>query len=98
MSNEKTFRANEVCEALNISIHTLQKWYQWEKYELRDGIVSQKYLPEPTKILDQRGKPKTWTEKQIQQLQEFKKSIVSGRHGRYGKYTNPLHKKEEVNE
>jgi hypothetical protein len=95
MSNEKIYLIDEVCEILKVSTHTLQKWYQWERYELRDGIVSENYLPIPNKLTNKRGKPKFWTENQIKELQKFKNEIVMGRNGRFGKYSNPLHKKEE---
>lgn len=96
MSNEKMYLIDEVCEKLNISTHTLQKWYQWERYELKDGVVTENYLPIPNKLTDRRGKPKVWSEKQLKELQKFKNEMVMGRNGRYGKYSNPLHKKEEV--
>lgn len=98
MSNEKTYRANEVCEILGISIHTFQKWYQWEKAQLKDGSITKNYLPVPEKLTNQRGKPKYWTEKQVQQLKEYKSTIVVGRYGKYGKYSNPLHNKKEETE
>lgn len=98
MSNEKTYLLNEVCEEVNISIHTLQKWYQWERYELKEGLVSKNYLPIPTKLTDKRGKPRIWTESQVEELKKFKENMVIGRKGRFGKYSNPLHKKEETNE
>jgi hypothetical protein len=99
MTNEQKYRADEVCEQVGISPHTLIRWYYWENCELRDGIVEERYLPIPQKDISMRGKPKFWTKKQVEQLKEFKNNMVNGRHGRYGKYSNPLHKKEDkVNE
>jgi len=92
MSNEKKYRVDEVCEKVGISQHTMIRWYYWEGCELRDGVITERYLPIPEKDISKRGKPKYWTEEQIEQLKEFKKNMVVGRHGRYGKYSNPLHK------
>lgn len=92
MSEQKTYRIDELCKELDVSIHTLQKWYQWEKMGLKDGSVVVPYLPEPQKLLDKRGKPKIWTQEQLKELKEYKSTIVVGRYGKYGKYSNPLHK------
>lgn len=94
MQNEKMYRVDDVCKELGISTHTLLKWYQWEQYELRDGKVDKNYLPIPEKNLHMKGRPKFWTADQIAELKAFKESIVFGRHGRYGKYSNPLHKED----
>ncbi len=95
MSNEKTYRINDVCKELGISVHTIQKWYQWERYALEDGSAKKHYLPQPQKLMDQRGKPKFWTEAQLKELKKYKDSIVVGRYGKYGKYSNPLHKEDK---
>lgn len=92
MSDEKIYLRDELCKALGISVHTLQKWYQWEKYELKDGTVKHSYLPKPQKVAGRRGSPKYWTESQLELLRDYKSTIVVGRHGKYGKYTNPYHK------
>lgn len=97
MTNEKLYKVDEVCEQLQISPHTLLKWYQWEKYSIRDGKVTEQFLPQPIKLENQKGQPKAWTQEQIEQLKVFKENMVFGRNGRFGKYSNPLHnqKKEE---
>lgn len=95
MSTQKIYRADEICELLGISIHTLQKWYQWERYSLADGTVKEHYLPIPERLTNRRGKPKVWSEKQLKQLRKYKESIVVGRYGKYGKYTNPAHKENK---
>lgn len=97
MSSEKTYRRNDLCEVLGISVHTLQKWYQWERYSLSDGTVTEKYLPEPHVFETERGKPQYWTEEQLEQLKAYRDSIVVGRKGKYGKYTNPHWHEKEVN-
>lgn len=93
MTQQKIYRTGEVCELLNISPHTFAKWYQWERAQLKDGSITERYLPVADKLTNQRGKPKIWTQEQVEQLREYKNSIVYGRHGKYGKYSNPLHNK-----
>lgn len=92
MSNKKVYRIDEVCQMLEVSVHTLQKWYQWEHRALIDGTETEPYLPVPEKIMNERGKPKVWTEKQVKALKKYADSIVVGRNGKYGKYSNPDHK------
>lgn len=92
MSNEKMFNANEVCAELNITFWTLRNWYQWESLALREGNISSKYLPEPIRDCTKKGKPRLWTESMIEALKNYKSTIVTGRNGVYGVYTNPSHK------
>lgn len=92
MSNKKVYRIDEVCKELNVSVHTLQKWYQWESRSLIEGTITERYLPVPEKLMNERGKPKIWTSSQIKELKKYASSIVVGRNGKYGRYTNPLHK------
>ena len=95
MTNEKLYKVDEVCEQLQISPHTLLKWYQWERYSIRDGKVDSTYLPQPEKLKSSKGQPKVWTQEQIEELRVFKSNMVVGRNGRFGKYSNPLHKEEK---
>lgn len=97
MSDEKIYLRDELCNELGISVHTLQKWYQWERYELSDGTVKQPYLPQPQQMEGLRGSPNYWTAEQLEILKKHKESMVVGRNGRYGKYSNPHHKEEVAN-
>lgn len=88
--NEKMYNINEVCEKLKITIWTLKNWYSWEKKRVKDG--AEPYLPVPVKMVHQKGMPNMWTEDMIVQLKHYKSTIVLGRNGVYGMYTNPSHK------
>jgi len=92
MNNTKNYRADDVCEALGISIFTLTNWYRWQRKDIKAGEISEPYLPEPTRDSTQKGKPRVWTENDVKELANFKKHIVAGRNGIYGKYTNPCYK------
>lgn len=82
----------EVAEKLGISIYTLKNWYKWQRKRLREGLVSEPYLPEPDVDAHAKGSPRLWDDKMIEQLITYKNSIVIGRNGIYGKYSNPYHK------
>lgn len=91
MSNEKKYRVYELCEALGISFYTLSNWYRYQSKRLEAGEVTEKYLPEPIRLEDIKGKPRIWTETMLEELREYQKNIVTGRNGIYGKYSNPLY-------
>ena len=42
MSNNKTYKAIEVCNELNISINTLTNWYRWQNNLLKNGEITKK--------------------------------------------------------
>ena len=86
------FTKQEVCEMLGISIHTLRTWYGWQFKLLKEGKIKKPYLPEPEKLTNKKGKPCVFSDKQIEQLKEYQHSIVHGRNGAYGMFSNPLHK------
>ena len=92
MSNNKTYKAIEVCNELNISINTLTNWYRWQNNLLKTGEITKKYLPEPSKLEHEKGKPRIWTQAMVDELKEYKSSIVFGRNGVYCKFSNPNHK------
>ncbi len=92
MKTSKFILKNEVCEILGVSVHTFDKWYNWQYKLLKEGKIEKPYLPKPTPLLDQRGKPNGWTNKQIKELVEYQKSIIHGRNGTYGMYSNPMHR------
>lgn len=85
------FTKPQVAEQLGVSIHTLTKWYEWESKLLKDGKITERYLPIPTKDYTKKGSPNTFSEEQIEQLKTYQSSIVHGRNGVYGGYSNPLH-------
>ena len=89
MNNEKLYTEIELCEILNISNWTLKSWYLWESRDIKKGM--DRYLPVPIKLSDRRGRPKRWTNDMVKQLQEYQKSIVKGRNGVHGEYSNPVH-------
>ena len=92
MINEKTYTADEICELLNISKFTFQHWYDLQSKQIRDGLITEKYLPEPIRLEGMRGKPRRWTDKMVNTLRKYKEGIVIGRNGIYGVYTNPNYK------
>lgn len=91
MSNEKMFTADEVCKELKITIYTLRNWYNWERKQLEAGNVSSSYLPEPIRNVHAKGKPRMWSKEMVLQLKDYQKTIVMGRNGNYGMYSNPMH-------
>lgn len=82
----------EVCKILGISVHTFAKWYEWQSRLLKEGKITEPYLPQPQPLITLRGKPNGFTDEQIEQLKQYQKTIVHGRNGVYGIYSNPLHK------
>ena len=92
MSENKTYSQTELCEELNISTHTLTHWYSLEAVQLKEGLITEKYLPEPIRISDRRGKPRVWTQEMVDALRTYQSKIVTGRNGIYGAYSNPNHK------
>ena len=102
MKNEKLYKTNEVCEILNISNWTFINWYRWERKQVANNEC-EPYLPVPDRIMNEKGRPRVWTTEMVEQLKKFKAGIVTGRNGKYGKYSNPNHfntrkyKKSELN-
>lgn len=92
MAKKKMYNVNELCEALEISYFTLTNWYKWENKRLKSGEVTEHYLPEPYRMKGQRGNPRAWDTKMLKALKKYKSSIVIGRNGIFGEYTNPVHK------
>ncbi len=86
---EYIYSKKDVCDNLGISEFTLDTWYLWESRDIKSGDVSQHYLPIPVKDKSLKGCPRRWSLDMIIDLKEFQKSIVKGRNGKYGKYTNP---------
>lgn len=95
MNEQKKYTIREAADMLNISPHTLQRWYHWQMRELTEGVIEEEYLPKPERLKSKRGAPNVWTSEQIEELRKHKESIVVGRNGRYGKYTNPQHHEKE---
>lgn len=90
--NKKYYNIDETCKKLKISRQTLNNWYRWEMHQLKDGIVTAHYLPIPMKDIKMRGKPRYWDDDMIDILKVYKKSMIIGRNGKFGKFTNPSHK------
>lgn len=90
MTENKMFKADDVCKALHITIYTLRNWYSWEKKIVESG--GEKYLPQPIILEHTKGKPRIWDAEMVEQLKEYQKTIVTGRNGVYGIYSNPFHK------
>ena len=74
-----------------MSWFTLTHWYDLQTKLLRDGMITETYLPEPIRLTQERGKPRRWTQTMLDALREYQKNIVVGRNGIYGMYTNPDH-------
>lgn len=95
MPNTKTMREykfDEVVKKLGITGYTLNNWYRYEKKELLAGEIDKPYLPQPSRDNTAIGRPRIWTEEQVKQLKAYAKSVVVGRNGKFGKYSNPHHK------
>lgn len=88
-------KADEVCNILGITIWTLTNWYQWERISLEDGTITERVLPTPTKITNVKGKPRMWSDEQIEELRQFQTAIVRGRNGVMAKVTNPKSRRRE---
>ena len=92
MTNEKGYTVSEVSNMLNVSEHTLASWYRWERKRLGDGTIKHHYLPEPLRDTETRGRPRIWTKEMVEELMEYKSTIIVGRNGINGLYSNPMHK------
>lgn len=93
MQNKNLLNAKELCEKLNISSYTLASWYRWENKMIREGLITERYLPTPVIDYSKRGAPRYWDNVMLEQLKEYKKHIVVGKNGIYGKYSNVYRKK-----
>lgn len=82
------YSKNEVCQMLGITNFTINNWYRWERKEIENGDVEKAYLPEPLKLENVKGRPLRWSLNMIEELRKYQNSIVHGRNGKYGKYTN----------
>ncbi len=87
--NECIYTRNEVCEILGISVFTMNTWYRWQQKQLDNGYIDKEYLPKPQKQLNTKGQPMMWSLDMIGDLKAFQSSIVKGRNGIYGIYSNP---------
>ena len=94
MSNVKKFNYDETAAALNVSRHTLKTWYLWESRLLREGSITEHYLPIPSVETGMRGNPRYFTSADIKALKKYQSTIVVGRKGKYGRFSNPNHKEE----
>lgn len=86
----KLYNVEELSKELNVSIYTVRFWYECQSKQLRDGAIDKPYLPEPQRIQG-KGRPRIWTEEQMNALKKYQEGIVKGRNGIYGAYTNPDH-------
>lgn len=80
---------NDVCNILGISQYTIVSWYRWQKKQLDNGEVSEEYLPRPKQQENVKGRPLMWSLEMLEELKKYQETIVKGRNGVYGKYTNP---------
>lgn len=96
MSDEKLYTKTEAANAVGISPMTLNAWYRNDNKMKRDneGYVSKLPQPVRTKLLPRH--PKVWTESQVNELRKFKKNMVHGKNGIYGKYNHPKKKEKQV--
>ncbi len=88
MFDECVYTKNDVCNLLGITIYTLNNWYRYERKELQSKSVEEPYLPHPMQIQNEVGKPLRWSLEMIDELRVYQKSIIRGRNGRFGKYSN----------
>ncbi len=88
MLEDCIYSKKDVCEMLGISTFTIDAWYRWERMGLRDGEVSDSYLPKPVKMENEKGRPLRWSLSMVDTLRQYQACIVKGRNGIYGKYTN----------
>lgn len=94
INNVKMYRIDEVAEILNLSRYTIANWYAWETKLLKTGEVTEAFLPKFTKVTNMSGRPKFWSEDAVEALKKFKNEMVMGRHGKFGKFTNPQYIKK----
>lgn len=92
MKKEKLYNLHEICEYLKISSWTLLHWYDLQKKQIKDGLITEEYLPQPIRLQDVKGRPKMWTQTMADKLQKYQSNIIMGRNGIYGAYSNPNHK------
>lgn len=90
---EGYYNLNQLCDKLDVSIWTIRNWYNWERQLLKEETITEPYLPIPKRFNEIKGKPRMWTDDDIKDLTDYKNSMVIGRNGIYGKYTNPEHTK-----
>ena len=83
MCDEKMYSSLEVCTKLKISSWTLANWF------------SGPYLPDPIRLENTKGRPRRWTGEMLKDLKAYQKSIVTGRNGIYGVYSNPYYKETQ---
>ena len=86
------YNVNEVAQKIGKSVHTVKNWYRCEREQLKDGSISETYLPQPQRMEHLLGKPLMWSDEDIEKLIEHRDSIKFGRYGVLGKYTNPDNK------
>jgi hypothetical protein len=86
------YNASETCKILGITSFTLTNWYAWERKLIKSGRISEPYLPQPIRITNKKGKPRMWDSAMVEQLRAYQKTIVVGRNGKFGEFSNPSHK------
>ena len=96
MSKAKKYSYDETAVELNISRHTLKTWYLWESRQLKEGSITECYLPRPHIEEKKRGNPRYFTYADIKALKKYHSTIVVGRKGKYGRFSNPNHKEVNV--
>lgn len=76
MQNKNLLNAKELCEKLNISSYTLANWYRWENKMIREGLITERYLPTPVIDYSKRGAPRYWDNAMLEQLKEYKNILL----------------------
>lgn len=85
---ERYYNRTEVCEILGITNFTITNWYRWQNTLIKNGEIDKQYLPAPIRQKNVKGQPLFWTDEMVDELKKYKDSIIHGRNGVYGKFTN----------
>ncbi len=83
------YNRNDVCQMLGVSQFTIKNWYMWQRKQLDEGNIDAEYLPHPERKTNVKGQPLYWSLEMISDLKSYQSSIIKGRNGVFGKYTNP---------
>lgn len=86
------YTLTETAELIGVSIHTIDTWYKHQAQAIRDGYITEEFLPKPLIEEHLSGKPRRWTPEMVEQLKAYRATIVRGRNGVMGRYSNPNHK------
>ena len=71
------YTVTEVAKQVDRSVSTILNWYDAEQYAKENGIEFPEGLPKIHRDFDKKG-TRYWTEKDIENIKQFRDSVVSG--------------------